>query len=111
MYQGDNTEAFGGNFLTVYLRCKEMVWNAETEQWEWTGNYVPPPPILKAEIRTGCLCKVVMNPTFPLTINFNEEESAKLNIKNSIAMAVWDMQNRKHTVDGSYVFNTLPRKV
>lgn len=94
LYQGDNTQAFGGSFLKINLVSEE-----------------PIPEITKAEIRIGCLFKVISNPSFPLVINLNEEETSKLNTTNTAYMAVWDSLGRKKTCKGSITIQTQPRRV
>lgn len=95
IYQGDNTSAFGGNFLTINI----------------TSNFENLPTIKRAEIKMGCVCKTFENPTFPMTINLTEEETAKLSSVNTAYMAVWDINGRKKTCQGSITFNTSARRV
>lgn len=96
IYQGDNTAAFGGNFLTIRLVLPE-------------GQEMS--PISKAELKIGCFHKVIETPTFPLTINLTENESAQLKTENVAYLAVWDAQGRKKTCEGSLIINTNPRRV
>lgn len=100
LYQGDNTQAFNGNFVKINAVYKDK-----------DGNIQPMPPLMKAEARTGCIVKVYENPTFPLYVNFDEKESEKLNIKNILTLAVWDMKGRKKTANGKLEFTTKPRSV
>lgn len=95
LYQGDNTQAFGGSFLTVNLK----------------SSISEIPEITKAEFRIGCMTKTFLNPEFPLQINFDEKESEKLNVNNVIYMAVWDSSNRKMTCKGQLKFSANPRRV
>lgn len=96
IFQGDNTAAFGGNFLTINISVSE-------------GQ--PVPRITKAELKIGCICKTFANPTFPMTINLNEDESAKLQAQNTAYLAVWDAEGRKKTCVGSITFNSQSRRV
>lgn len=96
LYQGDNTAAFGGNFLKINIVPEE-------------GQ--PIPTITKAELRIGCIHKVFENPVFPLTINLTEEESAKLQAQNTAYLAVWDIEGRKKTCTGNISFVTQARRV
>ena len=101
LYQGDNTRAFGGNFLKVNARFKDS-----------EGNYVEIlPEISKVELRSGCWRKTILNPTFPLWINMDEAETEGLQINNTIYMAAWDEYGQKLTCDGEKKFNTNPRRV
>jgi hypothetical protein len=95
IFQGDNTAAFGGNFLTINL--------------SYNGEDLP--TISRAELKIGCICKSFQNPTFPITINLNEDETAKLQTQNTAYLAVWDAEGRKMTCVGSLTFNTQSRRV
>lgn len=93
LYQGDNTQAFGGTFLTINL-------TSET-----------PVTISKAVLKIGCLEKIFENPVFPLVVNFDESETSKLQVNNTAYLAVWDEQGRKLTCEGKLAFSTNPRRV
>ena len=92
---GDNTGAFGGNFLTINL----------------TNNTEQEITISKAVFACGPIRLEFENPTFPLTINLTEEQTSQLGCKNNCFLAVWDDQNRMHCCVGTISFNTNPRKV
>ena len=96
IYQGDNTAAFGGNFLTINIVVPE-------------GEDIP--SISRAELKIGCFHKVIETPTFPLTINLTEEETTHLKTENTAYLAVWDDQGRKKTCEGSLIINTNPQRV
>lgn len=100
LYQGDNTQAFGGNFVRINAIYKDS-----------QGNVLPMPQLTKAEIRCGCIIKTYINPTFPLDVNFTEEESNKLSINNSLYLAVWDINGKKKTANGKLEFHTNSRRV
>lgn len=95
IFQGDNTAAFGGNFLTINISSESGI----------------VPAFSRAEIKIGCICKNIKNPVFPLTINLNEEETVKLQTLNTVFMAVWDSLGRKKTCIGSVSFKTQTRRV
>lgn len=95
IYQGDNTAAFGGSFLTI---------NVSTE-----SEVIP--TITKAELKIGYICKTFENPTFPLTVDLTEEETLKLQAVNTAYLAVWDNEGRKKTCQGKITFKTEPRRV
>ena len=92
---GDNTAAFGGNFLTISLNNQ-------------TGSEIN---VKRAVFACGPIRVEFDNPEFPLTVNLTEEQTAQLNCKNTCYLAVWDEQNRKLTCEGNLTFNTNPRKV
>lgn len=95
IFQGDNTAAFGGNFLTINISSESGI----------------VPTITRAELKIGCICKTFNNPTFPMTINLTEEETAKLSATNTVYMAVWDANGRKKTCQGTISFPTNARRV
>lgn len=95
IYQGDNTAAFGGSFLTINVSTESEVM----------------PIITKAELKIGSICKTFENPTFPLKVNLTEEETLKLQAINTAYLAVWDNENRKKTCQEKITFKTEPRRV
>lgn len=100
MFQGDNTQAFGGNFVRVTFSYHAP-----------DGEELPLPPISKAEVRVGCMVKTYENPTNPLVVNFTEEESANLSSYNTMYLALYDQNGRKKTACGKLVFSANPRRV
>ena len=95
IFQGDNTAAFGGNLLTI---------NISTE-----SGIIP--TIKRAELKIGCIFKTFNNPVFPITLNLTEEETSKLQTVNYAYLAVWDINNRKKTCEGTVAIQTSPRRV
>ena len=95
IYQGDNTEAFGGNFLIINIssELKEL------------------PIISRAEIRIENIIKKIENPVFPLIINLNERETSQLKKMNKIYMALYDIDGKKRTCSGSLSFEAESRRV
>lgn len=93
--RGDNTAAFGGNFLTISI----------------TNNTQHDITITKAVFVCGPITKTFENPVFPLTVNLTEAETAQLECNNTCYLAVWDEEGRKLTCQGSISFNAQPRKV
>ncbi len=92
---GDNTGAFGGNFLTINLKNE-------------TGT---PLVVSKAVFACGPVRIEFENPEFPLVVNLNEAQTAQLSCCNTVYLAVWDSEGRKRTCSGSINFKTQPRKV
>lgn len=87
IYKGDDTGAFGNNFLTIELEDEVGV------------------EISKAQLVCGCYkSKIIENPQFPLTFNFDSEETKKLNFKNTCFLIVWDAEGRQTTCEGSVTF-------
>ena len=54
---GDNTRAFGGNFITMFIDNPAQI------------------PVSKVIFSVGCIVKTYENPQFPLYINFNSKET------------------------------------
>lgn len=100
LFQGDNSQAFGDNFVEITFSYHAP-----------DGTELPLPPISKAEVRVGSITKVYDNPTNPLRVNFTESESAKLNITNTMYLALYDESGRKKTAKGELVFGTNARRV
>lgn len=92
--KGDDTNAFDFSFLTIELDNPE----------EYT--------ISKAELRIGILIKTFKNPTFPLEVSLNREETMLLSeCGNQCYLALYDMENRKYTCDETYTIKARPKVV
>lgn len=91
--KGDDTDAFGFSFLTINL--------------ENASQYI----ITKAEVKIGTIKKTFMNPTFPLEVSLNSQETDKLAEQNACYMAIYDSNNRKYTCQGTLTFKTNPKVV
>lgn len=88
LYKGDDTIAFGGNFLTINVVNSTGV------------------GISKAVFKCGTIIKTFKDPQFPLTINLTSEETDKLSCKNTCYLAVYDIDGNKRTCEGSFTFQT-----
>ena len=93
IYQGDNT-GFGGQEL-----LKITISNPD--------NFI----ISKAEFKCGSIILNFDNPTFPLVVNLNEEQTEKLNITNKCYLAVYDSEGRKQTCEGTFKIPTNARVI
>lgn len=100
IFQGDNTQAFGGNFVNITFTYHAV-----------DGTELPLPPISKAEVRVGSIVKTYENPTSPLKVNFTEAESAKLGETNVMYLALYDETGKKKTACGRLVFAANMRRV
>lgn len=100
IHQGDNTQAFGNNFIRVHFVAKDK-----------EGNIKPLPKITKAEFRIGPIIKTYPNPTSPLDINYTEEESKYFCANNKGYICVYDEYGHKYTPDGFIEFPADPRRV
>ena len=90
IYKGDNTAAFGNNFITIELD-NPLGYEISKAQFVVNGGcpYIAP----------------IENPDFPLLINFSSEQTAKLRASNVGQLVVWDSQGRQKTCQGQIVFS------
>ena len=86
LHKGDNTKAFGGNYITIYL--------------DNPAEFV----ISKVIFSVGCIVKEYPNPEFPLKVNFNSKETAALNYVNTGYLTAFDEFGRERVCDGSITF-------
>lgn len=86
IFKGDNSAAFGNNFITINL--------------DNPLGY----EISKAVFVCGCIQKTFENPTFPLVINFTSEETANFKTSNVCYLVVFDSEGRQKTCKGSLTF-------
>lgn len=90
IYKGDDTGAFGNNFITIRLNNPL--------------NYV----VSKAKviINNGCPdIPIIENPQFPLTVNFTSQQSGMLRDgANTAKLRVWDAENRAKLCKGTLTF-------
>ena len=90
IYKGDDTGAFGNNFITINLNNPL--------------NY----PVSKVEFIInggGCLpVKEYNNPTFPLRINFSREETEKFLGVNVCRLRAYDENGLRKTCNNSLTF-------
>lgn len=88
LYRGDDTDAFGQEYMTINVNIPEG----------WV--------VKKAEWRAGSVLKEFKNPVFPISIVLDSSESAKLQNINVCYLALYDEQDRKQTCQGSLKFAT-----
>lgn len=88
IFKGDDTGAFGIDFITIELENP-------------LGN-----EISKAIFVCGCIQKPFKNPQFPLIVNFDSKETKQLRIgnQNVCYLVVYDAQGRQKTCQGTLVF-------
>lgn len=85
--KGDNTGAFGNDFLRIYLNNPNNLY------------------IQRALIQiNGDVEKEYYDPIFPLRVNFTGEETNLLHQVNVIKLALWDEYGRRRTADGKFTF-------
>lgn len=94
IHRGDDTDAFGFGFLTINLENPDNL------------------TITKAEIRIGVIVKTFNNPVFPLQVSLNSQETELLNeFGNKCYMAIYDINNKKYTCEGTLCFKASPKVV
>lgn len=89
IYKGDNTAAFGNNFLTIELE-NPLGYAVSKAEFVINGGCPKIPPF--------------ENPEFPLIVNFNSQQSAQLKPNNVGQLVVWDEQGRQKTCQGKVTF-------
>lgn len=89
LHQGDNTAAFGNNFITIFMDNPASV------------------PISRVDFVVGCIRKTYRDPKFPLYINFNSKETAKLNYINTGHLVAYDKYDRPLECEGSLTFYVI----
>ena len=87
--KGDNTASFGNNFLTIFMDNPVGI------------------PVSKVIFSCGCIQKTFENPEFPLRINFNSKETAKLNYINTGYLVAFDDKGRQMACEGSITFYVI----
>ena len=87
IFKGDDTDAFGNNFITITLDNPE--------------NCI----ISKATFVCGNIKKTFENPVFPLVVNFTSEETSKLKPINTCHLVVYDEFGRQKTCTGALRFD------
>ena len=86
LFKGDDSGAFGNNFITINL--------------ENPLEY----PISKAIFVCGCITKEYINPVFPWVINFSSAETSHLKATNICYLVVYDSEGRQRTCKGTLTF-------
>lgn len=89
LHSGDNTAAFGNNYITVFEDNPADV------------------IVSKVEFVVGCIKKTYVNPKFPLYINFNSKETAKLNYINTAHLIAYDEKGQRMVCDGTLTFYVI----
>lgn len=87
IFKGDNTGAFGNSFITINLDNPE---GYEISKVVFVCDYIQ---------------KTFNNPVFPLVVNLNEAETAKLRPSNVCYLVAYDADGRQKTCKGTLTFN------
>lgn len=87
IYKGDNSGAFGNNFITIKANIPE-------------GHVVS-----KAQFKVGNLPVMTFtNPDFPIVVNLTPAQTRQLQQQNTCYLAVYDELGRKATCKGTITF-------
>ena len=89
LHSGDNTAAFGNNYIVIFEDNPLAV------------------PVSKIEFVVGCIKKTFKDPKFPLYVNFNSKETAKLNYINTAHLIAYDDKGRREVCDGTLTFYVI----
>lgn len=90
IYKGDDTNAFGQNFLKIDLSAPD--------------NYT----ISKVIFQCGPVQKVYVRPQFPIYVNFSSEESKRLHSISECYLQVFDEKGLRQTCQGTLTFTAEP---
>lgn len=86
-YKGDDFNAFNEDWVLIDLDLPE----------DWV--------VSKAVFKVGNLpAMVFLNPIFPISVSLTSEQSINLKGTNTCYMAIYDENNRKKTLEGSWTF-------
>lgn len=89
IYKGEDTNAFGQNFLTINAKIPEG----------WV--------ISKLELIIENLLPIVIyNPVFPLDINLNKIQTQQLHKINKVKLVIYDSLGRRRICDGQIIIKT-----
>lgn len=97
IFKGDDTDAFGNNYITIHIANPLQM------------------PISKIifSVNGGMLQKTFTDEShftdenIELIVNFNSQETAKLNARNVGNVVAYDMRNRQKTCPQSLVFSAI----
>ena len=93
IFRGDDTGAFGQNWLRVNVD-------------------IPPTWIVsRAEMKIGNILLNFESPEFPIIVNLTSAQTEQLNDSNTCYIALYDEDNLKKTIEGTYCFKTRKRVV
>lgn len=102
MFKGDNTAAFDNDFITIELEnpnniditvSKAVFICGKSTAGAGSGGGI-----------AGTIVKTFNNPEFPLVVNLDETETAKLDYCNDCYLIIYDSEGRKHTCEGVLTF-------
>lgn len=93
IYKGDDTGAFGQNFIKIDITGVE--------------GYI----ISKCIFQCGPIQKVYTRPQFPIYINFTSVESKRLNQLSECYLQLFDEKGLRQTCKGTLTFTAQPQVI
>lgn len=86
-FKGDDFDAFDQEWASIEVDIPE--------NWE----------VSRAELKVGDLPTMTFyNPTFPITVSLNSQQTSNLKYVNTCYLALYDRRSRKQTLEGSWTF-------
>ena len=95
LYRGDNLQAFNGDPIKIDVTTSD-------------GSSLPVINKAVFVINNGVIVKEFNNPEFPVYVSLDEAETAKLSFKNTGRLILYDVQDRKLTLDNILEFTSSP---
>lgn len=96
IYKGDDTGAFGNNFITVKVKNPNLYPISKIEVITNSSTCIPPKSFTDENY--------FQVETITLRVNYTSEETPKLNSSNIVNLVAYDMQNRPSTCPQSLTF-------
>ena len=97
IFKGDDTRAFGNNFITVKINNKLGYQISKLEVITNSNTCIPPKPYTDPSY--------FVQEDIELTVNYTSEETTKLNNgANIVRVIAYDMNNYPHTLPQSLTF-------
>ena len=93
MYKGDDTGAFDQTFIRIDIKNPTDA------------------KITKVIFQCGPIQKVYTNPTFPIKVNFNHNESSRLYQDSVCYLQVFDSKGRRQTCEGTLNFTAKAKVI
>lgn len=96
LFKGDDTGAFGNNFITVTVKNPLLYPISKIEFVTNSGNCIP--------IKTFTNENNFQTEEITLTVNYSSEESSRLNATNTGNLVVYDMNGKQSTCPQTLTF-------
>ena len=97
IFKGDDTGAFGNNFITITVKNPELYPISKIEFIVNGGCGIAPKVFVDEETH-------FQQQEIELIVNFSSEETSKLNATNTGNLVAYDMENRQSTCPQTLTF-------